>query len=237
MDPDKAPGPDGFTARFFISCWDIIHRDLIRMVKKSQHCSKIGGGTNSSFLALIPKEKGAQNFSRFRPISLCNTGYKIITKVIANRLKHVLPKLIPENQGGFVKGCHIQDNILLVQEAIHSSCQRREKGMIVKLDLANAFDRVLHSFLFVVMSKLGFQNQVINWVKACITGPWTAPLVNGRSASFFQASRGLRQRCPLSPLLYAIQASVLSFQLDNCLQLKSLTRINIAPRVKNINHA
>jgi hypothetical protein len=187
------------------------------MVKKSQHCSKIGGGTNSSFLALIPKEKGAQNFSRFRPISLCNTGYKIITKVIANRLKHVLPNLIPENQGGFVKGRHIKDNILLVQEAIHSSCQRREKGMIVKLDLANPFDRVRHSFFFSVMSMLGFHNQVINWVKACITGPSTSPLVNGRSASFFQASRGLRQGCSLSPLLYAIQALVLSFQLDNCL--------------------
>lgn len=132
------------------------------MVKKSQCCSKIGGGTNSSFLALIPKEKGAQNFSRFRPISLCNTGYKLITKVITNRLKHVLPKIIPKNQGGFLKGRLIRDNIILVQEAIHSSCQRKEKGMVVKLNLENAFDRVCHSFLFVVMTKHGFHPHVIN---------------------------------------------------------------------------
>jgi exonuclease III len=237
MEPDKAPGPDGFSARFFISCWDIIQKDLIRMVKKSQTCAKLGGSTKSSFLALIPKEKGARCFSRFRPISLCNIGYKLITKIIANRLKSILPKIIPENQGGFVKGRHIQDNIILVQEAIHSSCQRKEKGMIVKLDLANAFDRVRHSFLFAVMSKLGFHSQIINWIKACISSPWIAPLVNGRSAPFFQASRGLRQGCPLSPLLYAIQASVLSFQLDNCLQQKSLVGIKIAPRVRNLNHA
>jgi hypothetical protein len=70
------------------------------MVKKSQLCSKLGGSINSSFLAPIPKEKGAHNFSRFRLISLCNTGYKIITKVMSNRIKKVLPKLIPENQGG-----------------------------------------------------------------------------------------------------------------------------------------
>ena len=102
MDLDKAPGPDGFTARFYISCWDIIKRDLYIMIKKAQNCTKLGGSTNSSFLDLIPKEKGATNFNRFRPISLCNTGYKIITKIMANRLKKILPKLISEKQGGFV---------------------------------------------------------------------------------------------------------------------------------------
>ena len=122
MNPDKAPGPDGFTARFYIACWDIIQKDLVKMVRKSQNCSKIGGSTNSSFLALIPKEKGAQSFSKFRPILICNTGYKIITKVIANRIKKALPRIIPKNQGGFIQGRQIQDNIVLVQEAIHSSC-------------------------------------------------------------------------------------------------------------------
>jgi hypothetical protein len=93
--------------------------------------------------------------------------------------------------------------------------------MIVKLDLANDFDKVRLDFLFAVMHKLGFEKRFINWVKACISHPWIAPLVNGRPSEFFQATRGLRQGCPLSPLLYAIQASVLSFQLDNCLQNRS----------------
>jgi hypothetical protein len=153
MEADKAPGPDGFTTRFYKACWPIIKEDLLRMVRKSQNCLKIGGSTNSTFLALIPKEKGASNFSRFRPISLCNTSYKLVTKIIANRLKEILPGIIPENQGGFIKGRQILDNIVLVQEAIHSSCQRKEKGMIIKLDLANAFDRVRHDFLFKVMEK------------------------------------------------------------------------------------
>ena len=77
------------------------------MIKKSQSCSKIGGITNSAFLALIPKEKEANSFDRFRPISLCNIGYKIMTKIIASKLKYILPHLIPENQGGFVKGWKI----------------------------------------------------------------------------------------------------------------------------------
>lgn len=73
------------------------------MVIKSQSCQKIGGSTNSAFIALIPKEKGANTFNRFRPISLCNIGYKLITKVIANRLKLILPKVIPESRG-FIQG-------------------------------------------------------------------------------------------------------------------------------------
>jgi hypothetical protein len=121
MNSDKAPGPDGFTARFFQHCWDIIKSDLTKLIQKSQICSKLGGGTNSSFIALIPKEKGAVHFGRFQPISLCNTSYKILTKVIATRTKKILPAIIPENQGGFIKGRHILDNIILVQEAPHSS--------------------------------------------------------------------------------------------------------------------
>lgn len=109
------------------------------MILKSQDWQKIGDYTNSAFLALIPKEKGANTFSRFRPISLCNIGYKVITKVITNRLKRILPKIIPDNQGGFIQGRQLVDNFVLVQEAIHSSLHRKEKGMAIKLDLANAW--------------------------------------------------------------------------------------------------
>ena len=108
---------------------------------------------------------------------------------------------------------------------------------MIKLDLANAFDRVRHDFLFTMMKKLGFSIVFINWVKACIASPWIAPLVNGRSTEFFQASRGLRQGFPLSPLLYAIQASVLSFQLDYSQQIQTLSGLRMAHNVKDINHA
>ena len=97
MEPDKDPRPYGFTARFIQVCWQIVKKDLHKMVLKSQDCHKIGGNTNSAFLALIPKEKGASAFNIFRPISLCNIGYKLITKVIGNRLKFILPALILEN--------------------------------------------------------------------------------------------------------------------------------------------
>ena len=154
------------------------------MVRKSQNCNKIGGSTNSTFLALIPKEKGANSFERFRPISLCNIGYKLITKVIANRIKEVLPSIIPENQGGFIQGRQIVDNIILVQEVIHSSINHWEKGMVIKLDLANSYDRVNYEFLFQVMLRFGFDPGLVRWIQACIKALWIAPLVNGRATNF-----------------------------------------------------
>lgn len=87
------------------------------------------------------------------------------------RLKKNLSAIIPMNQGGFIKGCQILDNLVLVQEAIHSSCHRKEKGMVIKLDLTNAFDRVKHDFLFTVMEKFGFSKTFTSWVKSCIASP------------------------------------------------------------------
>ena len=84
------------------------------------------------------------------------------------------------------------ENFTLVQEAIHSSLLRKEQGMVIKLDLENAFDRVKHSFLLKVMSKFGFGENFIKWIRACISEPWIAPLVNGRATDFFKASEGLR---------------------------------------------
>ena len=107
MELDKAIDPDGFIARFLKACWKTIKKDLHMMVLKSQFCNKIGGSTNLSFLALIHKEKGAHSWGRFKPISLCNISSKTIIKVMTNRLKKVLPSIILENQGGFIKGMHI----------------------------------------------------------------------------------------------------------------------------------
>lgn len=184
----------------------MIKKDLIKYLKWIQRKNKIGGYTNSTHLALIPKENRPSNFTRFRPISLCSSSYKIFTKILASRLKPLLPMLISENQGGFMANREISNSILLVQEAIHSSHLRNEKGFILKLDLANAFDRVRHSFLIVVLKKMGFSSAFIEIIRTCISRPWISLLVNGRPGPPFRSSRGLRQGCPLSPYLFLLMA-------------------------------
>ena len=180
MDPDKAPGPDGFTIHFYRICWNIIKPDLIRMIKGFLQKEKLGGNTNSNFLSLIPKETNPGSFDRFRPISLCNASYKIIAKLLANRIKPLLGKLISDSQGGFIKGRHILDNVIQVQEAMHSNNLRKEKGMLIKLNMANAFDRVKLSFLYQVLLSFRFEQEFVNLIQACIHSPWIAPLLNTR---------------------------------------------------------
>ena len=131
----------------------------------------MGGSTNSTFIALIPKEVNLTSFNRFKPISLCNASYKILSKLLANRIKPLLDKLISPSQGGFIKGRHILDNIILVQEAMHSSFQRKEKGMLIKLDMSNAFDRVKLSYIYKVLLSFGFNRAFVNLIKACTDKP------------------------------------------------------------------
>jgi hypothetical protein len=237
MESDKAPGPDGFTIHFYKVCWNIIKRDLQKMIKGFMRKAKIGGGINSTYLALIPKDSNPETFARFRPISLCNASYKILAKLLASRIKPLLKRLISSPQGGFVEGRHILDNVIQVQETIHSSKKRKEKGMLIKLDMANAFDRVNRSFLIKVLLSFGFSPHFVQLINACIDNPWIAPLVNGRPSNFFQARRGIRQGCPLSPFLYILMADTLSRKLSAERIVGSLPGLKSSPDVAPLNHA
>ena len=90
MEANKAPGSDGFTIHFYKSCWHIIKDDLLKMISGCMKKAKIGGGTNSTYLALIPKDSNPETFIRYMPISLCNASYKILAKLLANRIKPLL---------------------------------------------------------------------------------------------------------------------------------------------------
>ena len=152
-------------------------------------------------------------------------------------MKTIMEKIISETQGGFIASRKIMDNIIIVQEAIHSSLERKQQGMAIKLDMENAFNRVNHVFLFEIMLKMGFSKKKFRWIKACISSPWIAPLVNGKPIGFFQASRGLRQGCPLSPFLYLIVAESFSRKLQDMQTNRELRGLKIARGVKNANHS
>ena len=109
--------------------------------------------------------------------------------------------------------------------------------MLIKLDMKNAFDRVKLPFLYRVLLSFGFTPEFVNLIKSCTDKPWIVPLVNGRPTEFFQASRGLRQGCPLSPFLYILMAESLSRKLSAELAIGSLPSIKIASGVNLINHA
>eukprot|EP00253_Pinus_taeda_P001754 PITA_01754 len=237
IESDKAPGTDGFRIHFYKACWNIIKTDLQKMIKGFMRKAKIDGGTNSTYLALIPKDSNPETFTRFRPISLCNAFYKILLNFSQIGSSLCYKRLISSPQGGFVEGIHILDNVIQVQETIHSSKQRKEKGMLIKLDMVNVFDRVNRSFFIKVLLSFGFSLHFFHLIKYCIDNPWITPLVNGRPSNFFQARRGIRQGCPLSPFLYILMADSLSRKLTAEITAGSLPGLKPSSGVDPLNHA
>lgn len=210
MPNDKAPGPDGFTINFYKACWSTVKQDVWEAVEDSRRLGTILKSLNSTFLALIPKTEEAKTPDKFRPIALCNVIYKIISKVIASRLKTILPGIISEEQSGYVEGRQIFDNILLAQEMIHSLHSRKVAGMLMQLDLSKAYDKVSWRYLEAVLKEFGFCSTWIKWVMALIRSPRYSVLVNGAPSDPSAPSRGIRKGDPLSPFLFIILMEGLS---------------------------
>ena len=133
---------DGFTSNIFYRFWDPIKEEVLDIVEESRSKRGVVKYFNATVHTLIAKGEGAHNPHNFRPITLCNVIYKIISKVIVNRLKPLLPNLISPEQSGFVEGRKILDGIIPVHEVIQSLKRTRRSGMMIKLDIAKSYKKL-----------------------------------------------------------------------------------------------
>ena len=239
MEPLKAPRPDGLPPLFFQRYWHVVGDDVTEAMLSCLSTRVIPASLNGTFITLIPKVKSPTKVSEFRHISLCNIVYKLVAKVVANKMRGLLPLIISKSQSAFQSDKAISDNILVGFETLHHmKNQKSKKGgfMALKLDMSKAHDMVEWHFLDLTMRRMGFSNRWVDLIMACVGSVSYQILVNGVPKGDIQPTRGIWQGDPLSPYLFLICSEALNQQLQHAAKSKVIRGFSLCQNGPRINH-
>lgn len=212
MKPFKALGPNGLHAGFFQRFWLIMGESVKFEIKKIFTVKKIPEHLNKTLITLIPKQLGPETISHFRPINLCNTIYKIVTKILVHRLKHLMPTLVSPSQTAFISGRRGTDNVINAQELVYTIEWKKGKEgfMIIKVDIEKAYDRLEQSFVRSMLVSLSFRLDTVKLILSCISTTSAVLLFNGDQIGEICPSCGLRQGDPILPYIFILCMEYLS---------------------------
>ncbi|KAA3453503.1 reverse transcriptase [Gossypium australe] len=217
MAPLKASGSDGYHAHFYQSQWDLVGGAVCEWVQGIFDGNSFEEELNNSLIVLISKKECPDDFSQFRPISLCSVLYKLVMKVIANRFKVVFPNYIFPEQAGFIAGRNISDNVIIAHEVIHFMRSRKgdKKWLAIKLDLEKAYDKVSWKFIEVSLVAIGIPKRLRKVIMNAISSSPMQILWNRVPSRSFKPVRGIRQGCPLSPYLFILCMELLGYLINS----------------------
>ena len=233
LTPVKTPGPDGYHALFFQTHWVSLGPSIVQVIQDIFTQHMIPPSWSITNLVLISKIAHPELITQFRPISLYNTLYKLVSRIIVQRLKPYMAEVINPYQAGFVPGRRTSDNIIIVQEVIKTLISRRgQTGYVaLKLDLEKAYDRLKWHYIQDTLEFFQLPPTLITLIMNIISSTRFHVLWNGSPLPEVVPSRGLRQGDPLSPYLFILCLERLSIQLTEAVQEKHLHPISFWGRV------
>ncbi|KAL5565874.1 hypothetical protein UlMin_029038 [Ulmus minor] len=226
------------SAIFYQKFWPIVGEEITAACLGFVNGGLPLGSINETIITLLPKIKNPTRITEFRPISLCNVLYKIISKMLANRMREVMNSVISQEQSAFIPGRLISDNAIIGFECLHAIKRQKTKKIFLalKLDMAKAYDRVEWGFIYKIMNKLGFSEVWTNKIMACISSVSYSFQFNGQRVGHLIPSRGLRQGDPLSPYLFLLCGEGLSSLLHSYEQAGYLQGLRCGRRGPTISH-
>ena len=210
MHNNKSPGPDGLPVEFYRKFWPLIKKPLTSLFNHDFIHGSLSTTQSSALLRLLFKKDDATLLKNWRPISLLNTDYKILAKAISQRLKRVLPFVIHEDQTCGIPNRSIYENLFRLRDMAYYSILNKTNLILINLDQEKAFDTVNRNFLYKILKTMNFGPSFTTWIKLLYTNTTCEIMNNGWHSDPVHMERGVRQGCPLSPLLYTIVAETLA---------------------------
>ena len=224
MKNNKSPGTDGFPAEFYKFFWKDIGSFLLNSFNESFTKGELSLTQKQSIITCIPKGNKPREFLKHRrPISLLNIDYKILSGILAGRLKNVLPKVISNSQKGFLKDRYIGENIRLVFDIMFELHKVKKKGLLLLLDFEKAFDSLEWNYINKVLKEYNFGDDFTRWVKTLYNKANSCVINNGFFSEFFELKRGCRQGDPLSPYLFILAIEPLAIEIKENKVIKGIT--------------
>lgn len=219
----KSPGIDGIGNEFYKVFKDKISLILQEVYEEVFKKEAFNQRMSMGLMKIIYKRKGDRTLLKnFRPITMFNADLKILAKVLANRLKNVLPSIIETNQAYGVIGRDIADITSSIRDVVSYVSGENKNDYVISLDFEKAFDRVEHGFLFSILEQFGFGENFIKWLQILYKDALTKVKCNGFLTDAFILTRSIRQGCPLSAQLYTLVAEPLGLIVKNCKEIKGI---------------
>lgn len=219
----KSPGSDGIGIELYKVHKELMATILVEVFREIEKTGMVQNRMLEGVITLVFKRKGSRlDLQNYRPISLLNVDYKILAKVLANRIKRVIGDIIKMSQSYSIPGRDIADTIATVRDIIEFMKRDGVGGVVLGIDWNKAFDRVEHEFLFRLLERFGFGERLVGWVRRVYKGARSCVKVNGVLTDRFGLGRSIRQGCPLSALLYAISVEPLALLIKKDIRVQGI---------------